>query len=442
MNITIHRGINQIGGCITEIESNNGTKILIDLGHNLPEGDKPSKDKYDDPKQLTKLLNGVNAVFYTHSHGDHIGFESQVDAQNIPQYVGVLAKDLLVTHREHMMHVKDVRMKKDAEESLAAILNFETYLPNETKEICNGDIKVTPFFVSHSAADAYMLLIECDDKVVLHTGDYRSHGLRGGALLDMIKKYIVSKWQVDILITEGTMLGRDDKRMISESEIEQMATKWIEKYRNIFVLCSSMDADRLSSFFRANRNNGKHRPFIVDYYQNQVLDVIRKHIGEGDRTYYKFGGLISRFDDKEYHSNVLKFIKENGFLMLVRNSEKYDKWIKEIGKVINLNDALFIYSQFSGYIDRKHKAFSESTFNFIHRYNWKIEQLHTSGHASKDTLASVCEIVNPQYAIIPIHRDAKSDFRSLNIPPRLKDIVITEANNILIGNIAISIIQS
>ena len=38
MKITIHRGLNQIGGCITEIQSLSGTKVLIDLGHNLPDG--------------------------------------------------------------------------------------------------------------------------------------------------------------------------------------------------------------------------------------------------------------------------------------------------------------------------------------------------------------------------------------------------------------------
>ena len=35
MNITIHRGANQIGGCITEISSDN-CKLLIDFGSNLP----------------------------------------------------------------------------------------------------------------------------------------------------------------------------------------------------------------------------------------------------------------------------------------------------------------------------------------------------------------------------------------------------------------------
>ena len=35
MKIAIHRGINQIGGCITEIATD-VSKIMIDLGQNLP----------------------------------------------------------------------------------------------------------------------------------------------------------------------------------------------------------------------------------------------------------------------------------------------------------------------------------------------------------------------------------------------------------------------
>ena len=36
MKITIHKGLNQIGGCITEIQSLSSTEILIDFEHNLP----------------------------------------------------------------------------------------------------------------------------------------------------------------------------------------------------------------------------------------------------------------------------------------------------------------------------------------------------------------------------------------------------------------------
>ncbi len=36
MKVIIHRGAHQIGGCITEVQSDNGTKIIIDIGENLP----------------------------------------------------------------------------------------------------------------------------------------------------------------------------------------------------------------------------------------------------------------------------------------------------------------------------------------------------------------------------------------------------------------------
>lgn len=39
MNITIHRGTNQIGGCLTEIESG-GYRIFIDFGEQLPGTEK------------------------------------------------------------------------------------------------------------------------------------------------------------------------------------------------------------------------------------------------------------------------------------------------------------------------------------------------------------------------------------------------------------------
>ena len=36
MQVIIHRGTHQIGGCITQIRSDKGTRIAIDIGQNLP----------------------------------------------------------------------------------------------------------------------------------------------------------------------------------------------------------------------------------------------------------------------------------------------------------------------------------------------------------------------------------------------------------------------
>ena len=123
MTITIHRGINQIGGCITEIASTKGTKIMIDLGHNLPEGDEPSEDKYDNNANLSALLDGVKAVFYTHPHGDHVGFEVEVAKRGIDQYIGCLSKELMILLKGHLAYSGNPKFKAELE----AFRNFRTF---------------------------------------------------------------------------------------------------------------------------------------------------------------------------------------------------------------------------------------------------------------------------------------------------------------------------
>lgn len=59
-----------------------------------------------------------------------------------------------------------------------------------------------------------------------------------------------------------------------------------------------------------------------------------------------------------------------------------------------------------------------------------FEYLHTSGHATTDTLAEVCRTVNPRTAIIPIHREKDSDFAALDIGDELRGRVTTASQTI------------
>ena len=69
-------------------------------------------------------------------------------------------------------------------------------------------IQVLPLYVDHSALDSYMFCIKVCGKTILFTGDFREHGIVGqrGRLERVLKKYVPGP--VDVLITEGTMLGR------------------------------------------------------------------------------------------------------------------------------------------------------------------------------------------------------------------------------------------
>lgn len=200
MNITIHRGANQIGGCITEISSDN-CKLLIDFGSNLPGNQKAELTE----KQICDIAGSADAVFYTHYHGDHVGLHHLIPA-SIKQYIGSGAKDIMLCKydalNKHGDYGKEIEMVK----------RINTYRAGQRFDIGGkGEIFLTPYFVSHSAFDAYMFKIECEGKKILHTGDFRRHGYLGKGLFPTLKKYV---GEVDILITEGTMLGRKQESVV------------------------------------------------------------------------------------------------------------------------------------------------------------------------------------------------------------------------------------
>lgn len=109
MKIKIHRGIDQIGGCITEI-STASTRILIDFGLNLPNG-LEVPDKFANKEAVDKITEGISAIFYTHYHSDHIGLFPLVN-QNIEQYIGVIAKQVMeIKHRGIFVRFSMLRIK-------------------------------------------------------------------------------------------------------------------------------------------------------------------------------------------------------------------------------------------------------------------------------------------------------------------------------------------
>lgn len=416
MKITIHRGTNQIGGCITEICSEGGTKILIDLGRNLPsETNEP--DEYDDPTALSALLEGVSAVVYTHNHSDHAGFFAEIP-EHIPQYMGAMGREVMQNSLEEQLNTAQrAGRTQRAEELMGAIARlgeFRTYATARTFRI--GDIAITPYFVSHSAADSHMLLVECDSKRALHTGDFRDHGFTGKGLTPTLARI----GQVDALIIEGTTLSREDSATKSEFQIQQDMLAQMERYKNIFVVCSSTNFDRLAGLYQDTQQIFG-RPFVCDKYQKRQLDTLRKYSGKHSWYYNVRNALPMSLNAKSLHENMFK----RGFTMVVRNNANFRKWIGFIKEHIDLAETLCIYSQYLGYLEKQ-----PSLREFVDSLGCKVEYIHTSGHASPQAIELVCRTLNPRSAIIPIHKEASSDFHSLDLPDDLKAKIISTEDSL------------
>ena len=388
MEITIHRGASQIGGCITEI-STDGCRIFIDLGSNLPGtvGRELTKE------QVKRLTAGADAVFYTHYHGDHVGLCRFVP-ENVKQYIGRGAKEVM------MCQCKALKRYDDE----VVVGRMEAYAPLQSIDVGGkGLITVTPLFVDHSAFDAYMFKIRCGGKTVLHTGDFRRHGFLGKGLMSMLQRYV---GHIDVLITEGTMLGRRQERVISENDIERNVISLLKAHKYVFALCSSTDRDRLASFHAACKATG--RLFVVDDYQKDVLDVFSHYAGSKS-SLFNFDKVFKLVNFRTL--NVRRLLGSKGFLMPVRMTGR--RLVNAMNDVYHDEPAWLIYSMWSGYADKgKPYAMKEVVglrCLFGHRIaDGVVDGFHTSGHADIGTLMDVCQAVSPKVGIVPIHRDESS----------------------------------
>lgn len=426
MKITIHRGINQIGGCITEI-STNEARILIDLGQNLPDGEGVVKDDFASRGAIEKITQGIDAVFYTHYHGDHLGLFHYVP-DNIQQYIGRVAKRVALCKHRQLSYIKG-REELSAEE-IAKLEKMGELFPRQPVAI--GGIKITPYFVSHSAYDSYMFLIEADGKRILHTGDFRGHGYLSKGLLPTIKKLILSEGKVDFLITEGTMLSRLAERVMTENEMQKEAEKIMAHYKNVFVMCSSTDMERLATFYSANKH--LKRPLVCDRFQKSILDIFTESAGE--RTpLFNFNKV---YDFNPANGKLVNWMTDKGFCMFIRATDKFKDYYQSLVSQLDSSETTLIYSMWKEYVSINGKHTIQRYVDFVSMFP-NVEKLHTSGHASAECLADVCNLVNPTLGIIPIHSEQSDNYRQLNINSELKEKIIITSQHI--KGVEITILQ-
>ena len=376
MEIRIIKGTNQIGGCITEITSKT-TKILIDFGTDL-EDDKESFEL----DGLTYGKSKYDAVFITHSHIDHIGLINKIK-KDIPIYVEEISLKIYSTTCDFCM-----------EDNLSRKINtFKIYDVIKIK-----DIKVTPYRVDHSSYNSCMFMIECENKKILHTGDFRLHGRKKDETLNNLKKI----GKVDLLITEGTSLSRDGLEYETEEELEMEALNYMKKYDQVFIMHSSANIDRTISFIKAALKTGKN--YILDLFTYSLNKVINLNIKVDYKRIFVWIPLRYSFKDEDFKNKYMNFDNSSCFgkryAMNIKSSMLDDiKKLKEKGLITN---ACLIYSMWPGYIEKEEKL--RNFISEIKAMGIEFKMLHTSGHADINSMKKINEITKPDKTII-IHTE-------------------------------------
>lgn len=414
MKIKVHRGHDQIGGCITEI-STDTSRIFIDFGQNLPGNGEPTTPEEDEA--MVKEIFSQNkkqyeAVFYTHGHEDHIGL-FEYTPEDVSQYMSEGTKGLLEIKYDILYEGADLKVNEFLEKECDSLeysdaLNRLIYADNKCKllnkiqvwqrtsprkvleSICIGDIKVTPFFNCHSIYDSHMFFIEADDKRIWHMGDYREHGYLGKGLIPTLKKYATD---IDVLITEGTMLKREDK-CIHERIVSYKMQNVMRAFKYVFVLASATDIERLAAIKRASIDAAKPL-YISSLFMKKTMVYFTERESKLSKGLFSFEPLF-------YNDRMLKKLKQTGMTMVVGTSQM--KRVKGLLDKLPQEETLLIYSSWDGYykdpeqvkVNPKYKEFRDMFYNVV--------DIHTSGHADRQTIEKVIKTVKPK-EVVCIHKE-------------------------------------
>jgi ribonuclease J len=387
MQINIRRGSHQIGGTCIELEAQ-GKRLVLDIGMPL---DAPDPDKVEMPavKGFDTADPTLLGVVLSHPHQDHYGLANRVPPTT-PFLVGAAAQQIL----------EAATVFTPSGGKFANVIHLV-----DRKPIPLGPFTITPFLMDHSAFDSYAVLIEADGRRIFYTGDLRAHGNKAKLFERLVHHPPAG---VDVLLMEGTTIGRQDanEHYKTEAELIPEFTQLFTATKGLALVWSSgQNIDRLVTIFKAARK--ARRQFIVDMYTATILDATgnasicgalhnnmrvflpssqRKQIKEQHRF-----DVSDRYKARRIFPGKLPEAASRSVL-LFRPS-----MCRDLERAGCLEGAELVYSLWDGYLKKEQKFLA-----WLGERDIPLRKCHTSGHAP------LCDLKRLRQAfattiVVPVH---------------------------------------
>ena len=401
----------EIGRNMMVIEINDDI-IVIDAGVLFPSNDMPGVDfLISDISYLIENHERVQAILLTHGHEDHIGALPYVLSElNVPVYASKLTHGLIsVKLREHGL-----------------LQHSQLHIVEPNKLLKIGSFDVEFFRVCHSIPDSMGIAIHTRQGAIVHTGDFKiDHTPIDNHKTDFATLSRLADDGVLVLLADSTY-AEVDGYTPSESTIQAPIDLKISqgKGRVIVATFASLISRMqivLDSAFRHNRK----------------VAVVGRSMSNNLKMAIKLGYLhaepnilISLKEAKKLPNNQVILLatgtQGEPTSALVRMSRDEHKDVK----IISGDTVILSSSPIPG-----NESLVSKTIDDLYRlgatvFSSRNALVHVHGHASREELKLLLNIVRPQF-FIPIH----GEYRHLVANAELaQNVGIKPKNTLVIEN--------
>jgi ribonuclease J len=411
-------GLGEVGRNMTLLEYENKI-LIIDMGFRMPEEDMPGIDFIvPNTEYLNKRKKDILGAVFTHGHYDHIGAIPYLGKKIFKKNLKLFASPL----------TKGIILKRQEEFSDQPRLNVE--------EVRNGSkIRLDPFKIeffrqNHNIPDNLGLFIETPVGNILHTSDFKFDQNPVNELpTDFEKLKSIAKRKILLLMSDSTG-AEEEGHSLSEKEISENLEKILEKARGRVIAATFASLiNRIQQIITISEKC--KRKVCLEGYSMRTNIEISQILGY---IKAKKGTFINARDIKNYPDSKVTILctgaqgEERAALMRIATKEHRLLRIKR-GDTVIFSSSVIPGNERSVQIIK-----DEILRQGAKVYHYKMMDIHAGGHAKKEELKKMIEIMNPKF-FIPNHGQHSMLFahaelaRETGIPER--NIIVAENGDVI-----------
>jgi len=361
-------------------------KILIcDMGLRFPEEDMPGIDCIiPNISYLRNKEKNILGIIFTHGHYDHIGA--------IPYFIGKIGNPKMFASAL----TKGIILKRQEEFPNQPKLNIETVKSGDRIQL--GPFKIEFFRQNHNIPGNLGFFIETPVGNIIDTSDFKFDPNPVNDLpTDFEKLKTLSKRKVLLLMSDSTG-AEEENHSLSEKTIEQNLEKIFQDSPGRIIAATFASLiNRIQQMITLSEKY--NRKVLIEGYSMKNDVEIAKNLGY---IKIKKGTLIKSKELVNYPDSKLTILctgaQGEGRAVLMKIINKEHRLIRfKKGDSIVLSSSVIPGNERTvqilkdGILRQKAKVF-----------HYKMMDIHAGGHAHKEELKEMIEIIKPKF-FIPIH---------------------------------------